>query len=428
MTACARLTCFRTIARDAIDRLDLPACKFWNSSTKPYDVNYNSSNTTELSPAAAARSPVMMSHYYSVNEDDDVPVLNKLPQQEDFNEHQRCCFNRRCFLPFIIIIIALLFVMVIATITLAVTLNSNNDDGEANYKLSFLVVGDWGGKSSPPYYTPAQKSVALQMGRTAEEINSQFTVSLGDNFYKNGVTDEDDPRFNTTFESVFTAESLQPRWYIIAGNHDHNGNVSAQIEYTKKSHRWYMPNYYYTEIIRIPDSGVAVQFVFIDTELLTRGNQACLQPATQDSQWTWIENTLAASIARWLFVLGHHPVWSIDNHGPTQVLVDCLRPLLIKYKVTAYFCGHDHTMQHIHEEDSSVEYFVSGAGHSINPSQTHVGDVPPQSLLFHYGSWDPFKTRGAFAYVSVYPAIMNVTYVDYKGNELYFYSKEPTRK
>ena len=41
--------------------------------------------------------------------------------------------------------------------------------------------------------------------------------------------------------------------------------------------------------------------------------------------------------------------------------------------------------------------------------------MPPQSLLFHYGSWDPFKTRGAFAYVSVYPAIMNVTYVDYKG-------------
>ena len=68
-----------------------------------------------------------------------------------------------------------------------------------------------------------------------------------------------------------------------------------------------MYNTLYIQIIRIPDSGVAVQFVFIDTELLTRGNQACLQPATQDSQWTWIENTLAASIARWLFVLGHHP-------------------------------------------------------------------------------------------------------------------------
>ena len=81
-----------------------------------------------------------------------------------------------------------------------------------------------------------------------------------------------------------------------------------------------------------------------------------------------ITSALDSSLC-WLFMC---IVWSIDNHGPTQVLVDCLRPLLIKYKVTAYFCGHDHTMQHIHEEDSSVEYFVSGAGHSINPSQTHV--------------------------------------------------------
>jgi len=47
--------------------------------------------------------------------------------------------------------------------------------------------------------------------------------------------------------------------------------------------------------------------VFIDTELLTRGNQTCPQSATPDPQWTWIENTLAASTAHWLFVMGHHP-------------------------------------------------------------------------------------------------------------------------
>ena len=38
------------------------------------------------------------------------------------------------------------------------------------------------------------------MGRKAEEINSKFIVGLGDNFYDNGVTDVDDPRFKTTFE------------------------------------------------------------------------------------------------------------------------------------------------------------------------------------------------------------------------------------
>ena len=75
-------------------------------------------------------------------------------------------------------------------------------------------------------------------------------------------------------------------------------------------------------------------------------------------------------------------VWSVGKHGPTQILVKCLRLLLIKYNVTAYFCGHDHTMQHLHENDSSVEYFVSGAGHSVNPSQSHTVSMYMSSFFY----------------------------------------------
>ena len=61
-------------------------------------------------------------------------------------------------------------------------------------------------------------------------------------------------------------------------------------------------------------------------------------------------------------------VWSAAEHGPTICLVERLRPMLIKYNVTAYYCGHDHDAQHIHENDSTVEYFVTGAAHMTNPS------------------------------------------------------------
>ena len=66
--------------------------------------------------------------------------------------------------------------------------------------LNFLVVGDWGGQSDPPYYTEAEKEVAGCMAETAANIGSQFTMALGDNFYPDGVKDVDDPRFNETFE------------------------------------------------------------------------------------------------------------------------------------------------------------------------------------------------------------------------------------
>ena len=37
--------------------------------------------------------------------------------------------------------------------------------------------------------------------------------------------------------------------------------------------------------------------------------------------------------------------------------------------VTAYFCGHDHNMQHLN--DSGVQYYVVGAGHLTDPSTEH---------------------------------------------------------
>lgn len=69
----------------------------------------------------------------------------------------------------------------------------------------------------------------------------------------------DDPRFNQTFEAVFTAAALQVPWFLCLGNHDWNGNTSAQVEYTKVSERWNMPNMWHTFVHRFTASSTTTR-------------------------------------------------------------------------------------------------------------------------------------------------------------------------
>lgn len=40
---------------------------------------------------------------------------------------------------------------------------------------------------------------------------------------------------------------MRAKWLMVAGNHDYEGNITAQLEYSKKSPRWFFPSLYYTK-------------------------------------------------------------------------------------------------------------------------------------------------------------------------------------
>jgi len=70
------------------------------------------------------------------------------------------------------------------------------------------------------------------------------------------------------------------------------------------------------QILPIGETDTSVQFVFIDTIILsgtTHPTERHLPPSgptslnAAEDQWEWIEATLAASTARWLIVVGHYP-------------------------------------------------------------------------------------------------------------------------
>jgi hypothetical protein len=49
--------------------------------------------------------------------------------------------------------------------------------------------------------------------------------------------------------------------------------------------------------------------------------------------------------AEYVFIVGHFPLWSTANNGPTACLKEKLRPLMKIYKAQVYIAGHDHNMQ-----------------------------------------------------------------------------------
>jgi hypothetical protein len=232
---------------------------------------------------------------------------------------------------------------------------------------------------------------------------------------------------------------LQFPWYAIAGNHDHNGNVSAQIAYTQNSARWQFPATYHAHSFSA-DDGATVDIVMIDTVTLASHSRLLesqpgyfdplpTMPRSADAaQWDWIEAQMKASTADYLLVVGHYPVYSVCEHGPTATLVDQLRPLLLQYGAHS-LSGHDHCMEHFSEPDgSNTHYFLSGMGVECCYRATKTALVPKNSLKWYIAADNAAKgITAGFSSFKISKQSMTVTYYDQAGNVLYTTPSIPPR-
>jgi tartrate-resistant acid phosphatase type 5 len=273
--------------------------------------------------------------------------------------------------------------------------------------LNFLVVGDWGRRGEPD-----QQDVATQMGKTAHDMGASFVISVGDNFYEDGVASVNDVQWRESFEDVYTARSLQVPWYSILGNHDYHWNCDAQIAYSQKSPRWRMPARYFTQTHAV-DKNITADFFYIDTTPMVRiyyspffeeatHNQVITQKVPE--QLAWLKAALAVSKAQWKIVIGHHPIYSGGGHGDTAELIEHILPLLREYGVQAYFSGHDHDMQHLMAGD--VNLFISGGGSQMRPTR-------------HTSHTKFAGSSSGFAAVSLRADAMDMRMIDSKGTLLY---------
>lgn len=277
---------------------------------------------------------------------------------------------------------------------------------ERAHSLNFVVLGDWGRNGEFK-----QKEVANQMAIEAAKISASFVLSMGDNFYPDGVISTTDQQWHNSFEDIYTANSLSIPWFTAFGNHDYRGSIQAQLDYSKVSRRWRTEKRYYSFERTIPKSTEKVLFVCIDTNpfdsTLSRGSHSDLAQQNTAEQLLWLENTLAKTTAKWKIVYGHHPLFTTGvRRGKMLDVKTTFLPIFEKYKVNTYFAGHEHDLQH-QKPNGYTNYFVSGAGSDIRP-------VTFDSLQTKFATSDH-----GFMSVQLQKDTMHVNVINYVGKKLY---------
>ncbi|GJP48642.1 hypothetical protein CLOM_g7931 [Closterium sp. NIES-68] len=306
-------------------------------------------------------------------------------------------------------------------------LETSADDAVSSSSSSaavrFFAFGDWGRNG-----TFNQSLIAQQMGTVGQQMAPQFVVSVGDNFYDEGLTDVNDDQFTRSFSNIYTHRSLQVPWYAVLGNHDYYGNALAQLHpaLANRDPRWVCRR---SMALSLPlcaaptvDCADLVDlFLYDSTPLvpayrhkkgrrvdwrgLNTGNWSQQEAAQLQELEGWVGN----SRARWKVVVGHHPVFSYGHHGHQQEMVDRVKPLLERYGVDAYLNGHDHNMQHVKRDDSPVHYFTVGGG-----SKAWRSDAPSEApgLRFY------FPGQG-FSALHVDTDTLSVAFYGVDGQQMY---------
>ncbi|KAH8739731.1 secreted acid phosphatase [Cryptosporidium ryanae] len=297
--------------------------------------------------------------------------------------------------------------------------------------FNWITFGDWG---EP---TAILAVVSRAMGEVASKLKPKFLVSVGDNFYRWGVSSVDDPLWDHMFENVFTHEALRDvQFRCVLGNHDWWGNATAQVDrhYSLKSPRWYMPNFWFYTIEEFdapryaPHPYLSVNnghkdeskaemvktkaiFIYTDSWLMSYRMGTDVNSRIWNEQMKFIEDTLKAAIVRdidWIFVIGHYPCYSSGEHGDNADINRILNPILKKYKVDAYIAGHDHHLELSRPKGSCTSHLLIGSA------------CCPKKHNYFNNKHRIFRTgRGGFASHKLTHTQFHTTYHNIEGRPIF---------
>jgi 3',5'-cyclic AMP phosphodiesterase CpdA len=228
--------------------------------------------------------------------------------------------------------------------------------------LNFAVIGDSGDGSK------AQAAIGRRLVETRQRVPFEFVLMLGDNIYGGGKPKYFKPRFEEPYKELLSAGV---KFYAAMGNHD----ASSAADHVKYEHFNMGGKRYYNYV---KGDGL-IEFFVLDTNE-DQGIAA--------EQVKWLEESLAASTAKWKVAYMHHSLFSSGKmHPPYLKLRNQLHPIFVKHKVNLVLAGHVHVYERIKPQDG-VQYITEGCSGKLmrnnlkKPSElTAFGQDQQQSFM-----------------------------------------------
>jgi hypothetical protein len=204
--------------------------------------------------------------------------------------------------------------------------------------IRIVGMGDFGSG------TQAQRDVAAAIVQMGKADRFDFGLTFGDNFYPSGMKGPDDTRWRDWWETLYSPLGIV--FYPTLGNHEWYSDDGAVAEIAYRSPTWRFPSPYYSF------TAGPVQFFAIDTTEIS------------EEEILWLEKAIGASASRWKVVYGHHPVFAPERDAKSGNYLKYMQARLwplMRGRVDAYLCGHQHAMAHMEPRDG-VHFFMSGGG------------------------------------------------------------------
>ena len=233
--------------------------------------------------------------------------------------------------------------------------------------MKLIIVGDTGSGEIEQY------KVAKGIQKNVKENKINKIIITGDNIYEKGVKNIDDIQFINKFEKPY--QKIKSQFYLLLGNHDYLGDHQAQIEYTKRSKKWNMPDYYYS-IKQKP-----CEIFMLNTNLNELSNTERIKQLEDMIQ------KIKISKEKYKIVCGHHTWRSVGGHGDGDRLFEIFMQELYKQApFDMYICGHDHckSVIKININKKEIPVIVVGTGGKSYPSDMELNRIKGDSQLDYY--------------------------------------------